>query len=418
MKMLPGAVLFAALVTEGCSLICHRCNSLTGSCALNTTTECNRTIHSTCRSISVNEVFGFARSNYLLNGCGNCFGLISFSSGILSSYVHTMCCSSSLCNDDVVPDIENSTLKGLECHGCLAVNGTCTNVLPIVKCRGEQDHCVHTSGLLQGVRPFTCNKCVASSDSCILQETKCPSGTTTCSTTSTTEIYNGVNDKRIRNSCGQCSDPIALNTGVVVISQSSSCCHSDLCNNQIVAEPANSTQNGLKCRECFNSSSDSCRDSEQTVKCVGAETRCMSASGQENFTYGVSNFIAKGCVSEQVCRLLDILRPFRIEFTQLPACCAGNLCNGDPGRGTSTLEPGVITSGPVTTESSCRTTTNSTGVITSSPVTSETSSSGPTDSKGRIGFIIGVAVGVTCAVLIAMGFCYCQYKKKKDSSPI
>ncbi|XP_078389805.1 uncharacterized protein LOC144671667 isoform X3 [Cetorhinus maximus] len=228
----------------------------------------------------------------------------------------------------------------------------------------------------------------------------------------------GVTNKRIRNSCGQCSDPIAFNTGVVFISQSSSCCRTDLCNNQKVAEPVNSTQNGLKCRGCFNILSDSCRDSEQTVKCVGAETRCMSASGKVVLPFGVSNFIAKGCVSEQVCRSLDILSSFRIQFTQLPACCAGNLCNGDPGRGTSTLEPGVITSGPVTTESSSRTTTNSTGVITSSPVTSETSSSGPTNSKGRLRFIIGVAVGVTCAVLIAMGFCYCQYKKKKDSSPI
>ncbi|XP_078389804.1 phospholipase A2 inhibitor and Ly6/PLAUR domain-containing protein-like isoform X2 [Cetorhinus maximus] len=272
--------------------------------------------------------------------------------------------------------------------------------------------------LVTEVRPLTCNQCSAPSSSCKLQKTTCPSRTTTCSTISTTEIYNGVTNKRIRNSCGQCSDPIAFNTGVVFISQSSSCCRTDLCNNQKVAEPVNSTQNGLKCRGCFNILSDSCRDSEQTVKCVGAETRCMSASGKVVLPFGVSNFIAKGCVSEQVCRSLDILSSFRIQFTQLPACCAGNLCNGDPGRGTSTLEPGVITSGPVTTESSSRTTTNSTGVITSSPVTSETSSSGPTNSKGRLRFIIGVAVGVTCAVLIAMGFCYCQYKKKKDSSPI
>ncbi|XP_041032697.1 urokinase plasminogen activator surface receptor-like isoform X2 [Carcharodon carcharias] len=397
MKRLLGAVLFAALVTEGCSLICHRCNSLTGSCALNTTTECNRTIHSTCRSISVNDVFGFARSNYLLSGCGNCFGLISFSSGILSRYVHTTCCSSSLCNNDVVPDIENSTLNGLECHGCFAVNGTCTNVLPTVKCRGEQDHCVHTSGLLQGVRPLTCNQCVASSGSCMLREIKCPSGTTTCSTTSTTEIYSGVTNKRIRNSCGQCSDPIAFNTGVVVFSQSSSCCHSDLCNNQIFAEPANSTQNGLKCQGCFNISSHSCRDSEQTVKCVGAETRCITASGQEALSLSLNNFIAKGCVSKQVCRSLDILRPFRIQFTQLPTCCTGNLCNGDPGSGTSTLEPGVITSRPMTTDSSSRMTANGTG---------------------GIGCIIGLVTGVTGAVLIAMGICYYQCKKKKDSGPI
>ncbi|XP_078389649.1 phospholipase A2 inhibitor gamma subunit B-like [Cetorhinus maximus] len=154
MKMLLGAVLFAALVTEGCSLICHRCNSLTGSCALNTTTECNRTIHSTCRSISVGLGTSGIRSSFLLSGCGDCFGLISFNTGSLSRYVHTSCCSSNLCNDDVVPDEENSTRNGLECHGCFSVSETgCTNLLAKVKCRGQQDRCVHTSGVLTGPDP-------------------------------------------------------------------------------------------------------------------------------------------------------------------------------------------------------------------------------------------------------------------------
>ncbi|XP_072326196.1 uncharacterized protein [Scyliorhinus torazame] len=138
------------------SLICHKCNSLTGSCALNTTTECNRTIHHTCRSISVNEVFGAVHTHYILSGCGGCFGLHSFNSEFYSDYIHTTCCSSSLCSDDVKPEIENSTLNGLECHGCFTfTKAGCTSLLAKVKCKGQKDHCVHTSGLKRVVEITT-----------------------------------------------------------------------------------------------------------------------------------------------------------------------------------------------------------------------------------------------------------------------
>ncbi|XP_078092366.1 urokinase plasminogen activator surface receptor-like [Mustelus asterias] len=156
MKLLLGTVLLAVLLTEGYSLICHRCNSLTGNCALNTTTECNSTLHQTCRSISVNEFTVGLHSNYLLSGCGHCFGLITFNTGILSRYLHTSCCSSNLCNDDVEPDVENSTLNGLECHGCFAITEAGCSALKVkVKCKGQQDRCVHTSGQLTGSDPST-----------------------------------------------------------------------------------------------------------------------------------------------------------------------------------------------------------------------------------------------------------------------
>ncbi|XP_038670913.1 urokinase plasminogen activator surface receptor-like [Scyliorhinus canicula] len=156
MKMLLGAVLLIALVTGGSSLICHKCNSLTGSCALNTTTECRKTSHPTCRSISVNEVFGPTSTNFLLSGCGSCFGLATFNSGFYSSYVHTSCCSSNLCNDDVKPEIDNSTLNGLECHGCFTVTEAgCKNLMTTIKCRGQQDRCIHTSGIRRWKDPST-----------------------------------------------------------------------------------------------------------------------------------------------------------------------------------------------------------------------------------------------------------------------
>ncbi|XP_060708652.1 urokinase plasminogen activator surface receptor-like [Hemiscyllium ocellatum] len=156
MKIQLAAVLLTVLVTQGFSLTCHDCNSLRGNCALNTTIECNRTIHSTCRSISVNTVIGASESNYLISGCGGCFGIVTFNSGLISHYVHTTCCSSNLCNDDVKPDIENSTLNGLECYSCYAVTEIgCNATTDKVKCRGQQDRCIHTSGHSTGVDPRT-----------------------------------------------------------------------------------------------------------------------------------------------------------------------------------------------------------------------------------------------------------------------
>ncbi|XP_078093164.1 uncharacterized protein LOC144508730 [Mustelus asterias] len=375
---------FLFFFLTGYSLICHRCNSLTGSCALNTTTECNTTLHQTCRSISVNEFTGLSRVNYLLSDCGNCFGLITFNTGRLSRYVQTSCCSSDLCNDDVEPEIETSRLNNLECHGCIAVNGTCTNGLAPVKCKGQQDHCVHTSGILQGVRPLICNQCTGLSGSCSFTPVTCRSGTTTCRTTSTTTISEERTTKQITNACGPCSAPISFNFGRLVISKSSSCCASDRCNQQIDTEPVNNTLTGLKCQGCFGRSFNSCRDSEKAVNCVGAENRCVNTSGIEAVLSFGERFFAKGCVSEQVCQLPDSMEGESIRFDGQPACCTGNFCNGDLQGGTSTAEPGVITSSPVMSETTGKEPTNSNAVITSSPVMSETTGKEPTNSNAVI----------------------------------
>ncbi|XP_072325087.1 uncharacterized protein [Scyliorhinus torazame] len=394
MKLLLGAVLLIALVTGGYSLVCRRCNSLTGSCTSNTTIACNRTLHETCRSISINDIPG-GLGQAILSGCGSCFGLISFNTGRLSRYLQTSCCSSSLCNDDVEPEIENRTLNGLECMGCLAVNGTCANLLSVVKCKGQQDRCAHTSGLLQGVQPLNCNQCSGMSGTCIFESSTCKLGTTVCRTTSSTQIDGGITKKQISNSCGPCSDPVSFNCGSVVVSQSSNCCDTDLCNTQVDTAPLNDTANGLQCRGCFSNSSDSCRDSEQTVKCVGAENRCMNVSGITDRLPGFT-FFGKGCVSAQICQAVDSMIEFGMRFNELPTCCKGDFCNGDPEIGTSTPEP----------------------VITKSPVTPEISSKGPADSKGNVGCIVGSVIGVIVGFLIMVGVCCLCHKYKRESGPV
>ncbi|XP_078092369.1 urokinase plasminogen activator surface receptor-like isoform X3 [Mustelus asterias] len=193
--------------------------------------------------------------------------------------------------------------------------------------------------LLIEVRPLTCNQCSGLSGSCTFTAMTCRTGITTCSTTSTTTTSEVETRKQVTNACGPCSDPISFNFGSLVISQSSSCCASDHCNQQIDTEPVNNTLTGLKCRRCFGRSFNSCRDSEQTVNCVGAENRCVNASGVEAVLTSGERFFAKGCVSEQICQSPNSMEEQSILFDGQPACCTGNLCNGDPQGGTSTAEP-------------------------------------------------------------------------------
>ncbi|XP_048476495.1 urokinase plasminogen activator surface receptor isoform X2 [Rhincodon typus] len=227
--------------------------------------------------------------------------------------------------------------------------------------------------LLAEVRPLTCHQCSSTSGECSLQQVTCLSGINTCQTTSISIILAGKPNQVIRNSCGSCWDPVSLNTGSVILSESSRCCDFNLCNDQTVAEARNSTRNGLECRGCFSNSSESCRLSEQTVQCTGAETRCMNVSGIQAVVSTRQQFFAKGCVSKRVCQSFGRLSDIRIQFDDAPKCCSSDLCNGDLGGGTSTRKPG---------------------------------------------WVIAVTFGVIIGVLILLLICYFHCRKKQDSGPL
>ncbi|XP_067831299.1 uncharacterized protein [Heptranchias perlo] len=565
MKVLLGTALLLALVAEGYSLTCYTCNSLSGNCTQNTTV-CNTTNHSTCRSFAAKEIFGAERYEYIVKGCGHCIGLISFNTGRFLAFLHTKCCSSDLCNDEVVPEKEDPTLNGLECNGCFTLTEAgCNKSMVTVKCRGQQDHCAHTSGQLRGqdistyvfkgcasdfvcrnkdqfniygvyptnafycckgnmcnrvsrnfTRPtsppitlgntaicaqhniaigilllvavlilvpnpnapipgptnaesrdrqpattlggwaahfrlakrrprvpqifddsvtrsgprldaanpvhqsilecledpppalfkgtmqdlqaLSCYSCTAPSHHCSPQQITCQSGITTCVTISSTDVVEGVMSSRIRKTCGPCSEPLSFNTKVISVAQSSTCCDSDLCNDQEAAEPVNTTLGGLECRGCFNQSSDSCSDHERTVKCVGPENRCMNVSGKQGLLPNRGAFFAKGCVSEQICQSARALSDFRLLIKTPPACCKGNLCNGDA-RSVPTPDSGDRMS---------------------SAVTSGTSTKRPAGTKGNVGWKVGTAIGVIAGVVIVLLIFRFVYKKMKaaDSDPI
>uniref|UniRef100_UPI00398F1810 uncharacterized protein isoform X2 n=1 Tax=Pristiophorus japonicus TaxID=55135 RepID=UPI00398F1810 len=177
----------------------------------------------------------------------------------------------------------------------------------------------------EAMGPLTCFICESTTGDCSPAEDTCRSDT--CLILTARETYDNTTRLLVSKSCGSCSEPLSFSSGVVSISQTSRCCTSDLCNRYMTAEPPNTTQNGMECRGCFNSSSASCSDNEQTVKCVGSETRCINFTGYQHLVPIGPTFFARGCASEDACRHTFAFQHFSIMVIELPECCAGYLCN-------------------------------------------------------------------------------------------
>ncbi|XP_038184279.1 protein RoBo-1-like [Arvicola amphibius] len=79
-----------------------------------------------------------------------------------------------------------------------------------------------------------------------------------------------------------------------------SCCTTDKCNEADLTLPApSSTPNGVECPACYNDKANLC-SSVTTLKCTGAEKRCIEVTGAG---VGTSNSViyGKGCATENSC---------------------------------------------------------------------------------------------------------------------
>uniref|UniRef100_UPI00398F2535 phospholipase A2 inhibitor and Ly6/PLAUR domain-containing protein-like isoform X6 n=1 Tax=Pristiophorus japonicus TaxID=55135 RepID=UPI00398F2535 len=237
----------------------------------------------------------------------------------------------------------------------------------------------------EAMGPLTCFICESTTGDCSPAEDTCRSDT--CLILTARETYDNTTRLLVSKSCGSCSEPLSFSSGVVSISQTSRCCTSDLCNRYMTAEPPNTTQNGMECRGCFNSSSASCSDNEQTVKCVGSETRCINFTGYQHLVPIGPTFFARGCASEDACRHTFAFQHFSIMVIELPECCAGYLCNtriADTQIVTSKIVcKGATSKDPVTPSTSSRWLHESDGA-SRYPVTAETGDRWLIDSEGII----------------------------------
>ncbi|XP_060708501.1 ly6/PLAUR domain-containing protein 3-like isoform X1 [Hemiscyllium ocellatum] len=197
-------------------------------------------------------------------------------------------------------------------------------------------------------------------------------------TTSSSTV--GLRLTHIQQHCEGPVEDVSLNTGRVHISRSSRLCDSDRCNNQTVAEPVNTTLNGLQCFGCYSPSMASCLANLQKVECVGLENRCVNGTSEQILLSDIGDDVVfKGCASANQCGAWMELRMFGLFLSDL-SCCEGSLCNGDTGI-TTTVDPGLIPAATSTSTPAATRTSTPAGTSTSTPAGTSTSTPAGTSTS-------------------------------------
>ncbi|XP_062372782.1 urokinase plasminogen activator surface receptor-like [Sardina pilchardus] len=112
----------------------------------------------------------------------------------------------------------------------------------------------------------------------------------------------------------------SLNFGTSRVKAESTCCGTDLCNDEAPPESLTDISNGMRCYTCRNG------DCTSIIRCLGDEDFCVTSTSAEG--------IQKGCASRSICRPRGS-NHFLSSVADGLACCEGNLCNGMEGMGTN-----------------------------------------------------------------------------------
>uniref|UniRef100_A0A672HXW0 UPAR/Ly6 domain-containing protein n=1 Tax=Salarias fasciatus TaxID=181472 RepID=A0A672HXW0_SALFA len=139
-----------------------------------------------------------------------------------------------------------------------------------------------------------------SDDSCIIQE--CASGSQ-CAATRKSSLRSCLS---FPEQCYQGSVNYGLEREVFT----STCCSTNLCNNQ--SAPGNLSH------KCYFCNGVECTG---TLNCLGDEDYCISTT----VSSGGTTKLLKGCASQEMCSLSNI--PGLEEAGQVHKCCQKNLCN-------------------------------------------------------------------------------------------
>ncbi|XP_067874889.1 urokinase plasminogen activator surface receptor-like isoform X2 [Heterodontus francisci] len=366
MKVLLGAVLLIALVTEASALKCFSCVSPTGNCTQQEVV-CNPALNLNCRTVFITQTNGARNSSLFVKDCGNCSEPSSFNVGSFAQFLGFNCCRSDLCNDLRHQVNEDTTLNGLECFGCNNDSAaTCSSSTSVLKCVGIQNRCIHVSVPQFDTGKYIVRKGCASESNCrspqvnnfgvqtssdfhCCKESLCNNETTlpglqchscsgtpgscqpltiqctssSCKSFYLKEVNAGHSNELVIRGCGNCTGRLSFRSGTFSVNLADSCCQSDLCNNQTIAE-ANTTFSGLECYGCVAVQNNACENPKDTVKCVGEQTWCLHSSTTNNLK---QNGTIKGCASKSFCQNPDILNLYGLQPKQDFYCCKGNGCN-------------------------------------------------------------------------------------------
>ncbi|XP_067280099.1 urokinase plasminogen activator surface receptor-like [Pseudorasbora parva] len=157
---------------------------------------------------------------------------------------------------------------------------------------------------------LSCYECSGMTGSCSGQAVKtCPSGFSQCSSSTIVTKMGDMTSKVMNKECAPVCQSGSLNVGIMRMS--TSCCTTDQCNAQD-APDSSSNPNGKTCYSCDG------QTCSNTVKCSGAEDRCIKATGN----FGGQSLVLKGCASKSICDATSV------SSFQSSSCCEGNLCNG------------------------------------------------------------------------------------------
>ncbi|XP_072326198.1 urokinase plasminogen activator surface receptor-like [Scyliorhinus torazame] len=121
---------------------CYSCIGVSGVCS-SKPIQC---ISSSCTVAAIKQVISGTSQEFVVKGCGNCFGSLSFNAGPFSVERADRCCQSENCNNQTVTVEANTNLNGLVCYGCTPFsNQNCSDAKIMVNCIGKQTRCLHSS---------------------------------------------------------------------------------------------------------------------------------------------------------------------------------------------------------------------------------------------------------------------------------
>ncbi|XP_027675028.2 phospholipase A2 inhibitor NAI [Chelonia mydas] len=155
-----------------------------------------------------------------------------------------------------------------------------------------------------------CEVCTGVGNNCTGSMQTCDPGQDSCGIFLTEVIVAGMKTQTILKGCvtsSQCkAGPVSMNFGNEVTSSTSiACCVGDACKTvNVTLPPADTKPNGRSCPGCYALSTEQCH--EETVKCTGAETRCLDAVGTVTIGGSPMQMVMKGCVSESMCLPLKV----------------------------------------------------------------------------------------------------------------
>ncbi|XP_053743380.1 urokinase plasminogen activator surface receptor-like [Synchiropus splendidus] len=179
------------------------------------------------------------------------------------------------------------------------------------------------AGLLSPAQSLSCYYCsLGGSSICMSMTRECPSPRHQCAAviklidTGSSHII----DLHERT-CAlpeQCTE-MSINYGKARKAVNVQCCSTDLCNNQMAANPSNISLNGRKCYRCVGQYCDI------TMDCLGSEDSCFT------FTARSGAVTLKGCASKLACDPVAgsfLLRKHGENDTM--ECCQEDFCNSSP----------------------------------------------------------------------------------------